>query len=131
MVEAFKGAYGGRADGNNRTVSDSGCEFGYKVAADGDELAVHVVVAYFIAFYGAESAGSDMERHFAARNAGAVDFCEQFISKMQPGRGSGHRAVDMAVYGLIVGGVAFFRFAVEGGRNGKFSECRNNIGEAE
>ena len=112
VVEAFERAHRSGADCYDRPFAFVAQAF-YHVAAYGDELAVHVVSAYHGCFHGAEGAGADVERHFAALYACAVDGFEKFGSEVQSGCRSRYGAFDFAENGLIVRGVALFRFAVE------------------
>ncbi len=71
------------------------CQFVNEVAAYGYELAMHLVVAYFVGFHRLECPGSYVQGEFAPRNAPVGYFFQHLVGEMQPGGGCCYRAVDV------------------------------------
>ena len=82
-----------------------------------------------LTLYGLECAGTHMECELAALDAEFVTLSQRFVGEMQPGRGSSHAAVDVAIHSLVVGGVARLGFAVEVWRNGNFAYAVEDRGK--
>lgn len=112
MVEALEGADRGCAYCVNRFVVYVDCKVADEVQRHRNEFAVHIVVTDAFAFDGAESACADVERDFADIDAFSPDFIHEFRGEMQTGGRCSYRAVDMAVYGLIIFGISFLGGAV-------------------
>ena len=129
VVEAFERAHRRRAYGHHGALAGGVGQVGYEGAAHGYELAVHVVVAYALAFHGTEGAGAYVQGELAALYAAAVDGVEQRGSEVQPRRRGGHRAVDVAVHCLVIGAVGGLRAAVEVGRNRYLAHGCYDVGE--
>jgi len=71
------------------------------------------MVAYPLAFYGSESAGTHMQREFAALNAGLGKGLEQARGEVESCGGGGYRAFDFGIYSLIVSRITLLRITIE------------------
>ena len=106
-------------------------ELDERLAAHADVFGVHLVAFDFLALHGLESAGADVERHFLAVDAAAVEGLKHVAGEMEPGRGSGNGAFYLGIDRLVGGLVALLGGAVQIGRNGQLAHGLEYLGEGD
>ena len=129
MPQAFERADACCSYGCYLLFSCNADKFCDDAAGHGDEFAVHVMFADTVAFDWAECSGADVQGHFLNVYFSVCDVLHQLGREVQTGCRSGYGAVDVAVDGLIVILVGFFRTAVQIWRNGDFTDGGDDVGK--